>query len=262
MIESVLPAPLAENPLAASEAPRLDGCRILVTGAGDGLGRATALACARQGATVVLLGKTPAKLERVYDAIEAAGGPRPALVPMNLAGASLKDYQELAQTLQDAQSGLGGLDMLLHCAAHFTGFVPLSQLDAKTWVETLQVNLTAPFALTQALLPLLAASPCGRVIFCTDRHGLEAHAYDGVYGIAKAALTQMMSIWSAELPADRSLRMCGYVPGPMRTCLRHRGFPGELDRETPPPEERVPALLQLLDPQTQIVSGKLYRSRE
>lgn len=250
MTDAAIPAP-----------PRLDGQRILVTGAGDGLGRATALACARQGATVVLLGKTPAKLERVYDAIVATGGPRPALVPMNLGGASLKDYEELAQTLQDPQAGLGGLDMLLHCAAHFTGFVPLAQLDAKTWVETLQVNLTAPFALTQALFPLLEASPCGRVIFCTDRHGLDVHAYDGVYGISKAAVTHMMRIWASEVPAEHPLRICGYVPGAMRTRLRRFGFPGEMDRETPPPEDRVGALLQLLDPQAQIVSGELYSPR-
>lgn len=250
MTDAAMPAP-----------PQLGGRRILITGAGDGLGRATALACARQGATVVLLGKTPAKLERVYDAIEAAGGPKPALVPMNLAGASLKDYQELAQTLQDAQTGLGGLDMLLHCAAHFTGFIPLAQLDAKTWVETLQVNLTAPFALTQALLPVLQASPCGRVIFCADRHGLDLHAYDGAYGISKAALIQMMRIWAAEVPAEHPLRICGYVPGPMRTRLRRVGFPGAMDRETPPPEDQVDTLLQLLDPQAQIVNGELYSPR-
>src|SRR6056297_1026128 len=87
---------------------------ILVTGAGDGLGQAAAKAYAAHGATVVLLGRTIPKLEKTYDAIVAAGGPEPALYPLNLEGATPKDYEQLAETLNEQ---FGGLHGLLHSAA-------------------------------------------------------------------------------------------------------------------------------------------------
>jgi NAD(P)-dependent dehydrogenase (short-subunit alcohol dehydrogenase family) len=127
---------------------------ILITGAGDGLGKAAALAAARHGASVILLGRTVRKLEAVYDQIEAAGGPTPAIYPLNLAGANWGDYGELAATLDRE---FGRLDGLVHCAAHFKTFTRLEDLDPREWLETLQVNLTAAFSLTQQLLPLLRA---------------------------------------------------------------------------------------------------------
>lgn len=231
----------------------LAGRRILVTGAGDGLGRAAALACAAHGATVVLLGRTVSKLEAVYDAIEKAGGPTPAIYPLHLGGASWKDYADLADTIERE---LGGLDGLLHCAVHFKAFTPMADIDPKEWIESLQVNLTAPFALTRHLLPLLSAAADASVVFVADSHGREARAYDGIYGIGKAALEQMMRIWSAELDSRSSLRLNSFNPGPLRTALRLKGYPGESATEMPPPETAVPALLWLLGPDSRGVSGR------
>src|SRR5690554_4499784 len=77
----------------------LAGRVLLVTGAGDGIGRSAALAFAAHGATVVLLGRTVRKLEAVYDQIVAAGHPQPGIYPMNLEGAAVDDYATLARTL-------------------------------------------------------------------------------------------------------------------------------------------------------------------
>ncbi len=234
----------------------LQGRRILVTGAGDGLGRATALACARHGATVVLLGRTVKKLEAVYDAIETAGGPTPAIYPLNLAGASWKDYAELAETVERE---LGGLEGIVHCAAHFKNFGRLVDIDPKEWIESLQVNLSGPFALTRFLMPLLEGAADGAsVVFVSDRHGREAHAYDGIYGITKAATEQMMRIWAAELPEHSKVRLNSFDPGPLRTALRLKGFPGELDSESPPPESATPALLWLLGPDSRDARGRAF----
>lgn len=237
----------------APPADLLAGRRILVTGAGDGLGRAAALACAAHGASVILLGRTVRKLEAVYDEIERAGGPQPAIYPLHLGGASWKDYADLADTVERE---FGGLDALLHCAVHFKSFMPMTDIDPKDWIDSLQVNLTGAFSLTRHLLPLLSAAADASVVFVSDRHGREAHAYDGAYGISKAALEQMMRIWALELGHQPNLRLNSFDPGPLRTALRLKGYPGETLEQTPLPATAVPQLLWLLGPESRGVSGR------
>ena len=230
----------------------LRGRTILITGAGDGLGRAAALGCAQYGAAVILLGRTVKKLESTYDAIRAAGGVEPAIYPMNLAGANWNDYQELAATLEREMGALHGV---LHCAAHFKEFAPLQNVEPREWMESLQVNLTAPFALTRACVPLLEKSGEASIVFVTDDAGRQGKRHRGAYGIAKWALEALMQNWAAELPASSRLRMNSFHPGPLRTGLRARGYPGEGRDTAPLPESAVPALLWLLSADSNGVSG-------
>ena len=229
--------------------------RILVTGAGDGFGRATALAAAQHGAMVILLGRTVSKLEATYDDIVKAGGVEPAIYPLNLAGAAWADYFELASTIERE---FGGLDGLAHCAAHFKAWSPLRDVEPKEWLESLQVNLTAAFALTRHCLPLLAAANDASIVFCSDRHGREAHAFDGAYGIAKAGLEQMMKIWAQELRTQTNVRINSYAPGPMQTGLRLKGYPGEKIDQVPPPAAATPSLLWLLGGDSAGISGQAF----
>ena len=111
---------------------------VLVTGAGDGIGRAAALAYARHGATVILLGRTIAKLEKVYDEIEAAGGPQPAIFPLNLEGATLKDYHDMAETLDKE---FGRLDGILHNAGLLGRITPFEQYNPELWDQVMQINI-------------------------------------------------------------------------------------------------------------------------
>jgi NAD(P)-dependent dehydrogenase (short-subunit alcohol dehydrogenase family) len=231
----------------------LKGRNILISGAGDGLGKAAALACARHGATVILLGRTLSKLEASYDAIRGAGGAEPALYPMNLAGASWNDYIDLAATLERE---LGALHGLLHCAAHFKEFTLLQDLSPREWVESLQVNLTAPFALTRACLALLEKGRDASVVLVSDAAGRKPKPYQGAYGIAKYALEGLMQTWAAELPGESGIRINSFNPGPLRTGLRARGYSGESPAEVPSPETAVPALLWLLSADSRGVSGQ------
>ncbi|SEQ68226.1 NAD(P)-dependent dehydrogenase, short-chain alcohol dehydrogenase family [Solimonas aquatica] len=233
----------------------LRGRRILITGAGDGLGRATAIACAQHGATVVLLGRTVKKLEAVYDEIEKIGGPAPAIYPLHLGGASWTDYFELASTLERE---LGGLDGLLHCAAHFKNFSPLYDIEPKDWIEGLQVNLTAAFSLTRHCLPLLTQSADASIVFVSDRQGHEPRAFGGIYAISKAGVEHMAAIWAQELATHPRLRVNRYTPPPMRTAIRLKGYSGELPEQVPPPEQAVSPLLWLLGPDSQGHSGGAY----
>lgn len=222
----------------------LRGRNILVTGAGDGLGRAAALACASDGATVILLGRTVRKLEAVYDAIRAGGGSEPAIYPINLAGAGWNDYQELAAGIERQLDALHGI---VHCAAHFRDFRRLADVEPRDWMEALQVNLTAPFALTRTCLPLLEKSGDASVVFVGDSIASRSPAYAGSYGVSKLALDALVQVWAAEL-SGTAVRVSRYDPGPLRTSLRARGFPGEKADRNREPDAAASDLVELLAP--------------
>ena len=177
---------------------------ILVTGAGGGLGAALCKVLAAHGATVILLGRTVRRLNAVYDEIEAAGGPTPAIYPMDLRGATEHDYDELNATIERE---FGRLDGLVHCAALLGTLTPIELFDLQVWSTVLHVNLTAPMLITRSLLPSLKASGAASVVFCSDR---KTRAYWGAYGVAKSGLEGLSKILAHELddrgaglPADR-----------------------------------------------------------
>ena len=146
----------------------LQGKTIMVTGAGDGIGRAAALAYAGHGATVILLGRTGSKLERVYDEIEAAGLPRPALVELDLAAAPEENYVNLAAGLAGE---FGRLDGLLHNASILGERRPIESTGYQAWLEVMQVNVNAQFLLTRHQLPLLQAAPAASIVLTSSSVG-------------------------------------------------------------------------------------------
>lgn len=221
--------------------PSLDGRTVLITGAGDGLGAALAQACGAAGAEVILLGRTVRKLESVYDRIVEASGPEPAIYPLDLEGAAPNDYAELAERVRDQ---CGRLDALVHNAATVGDQTPLEFYRPLEWARVLQVNLNGPLLLTQACLSLLRESDRAHVVFVQDP---QRGAYWGAYGVSKAAATTMAEMLAAETEHEPTLQVHCFDPGPMRTGLRARAWPGALHDEAPPPEESaVPRLLALL----------------
>ncbi len=226
--------------MTPNQQPDLRGRVVLITGAGDGLGAALARAAAAAGAEVVLLGRTVAKLERVYDAIVEAGGREPAIVPLDLEGATPDDYADLASRIA---SQCGRLDALVHNAAELGPQTPLADHPALDWYRALQVNLTAPLLLTQACLPLLRSSGDSAIVFVDDAH---RGAYWGAYGVSKAGAGALADMLSDELEGGSGIRVHRHRPPPLRTAWRARAFPGELAEEATPPDEATDALLRLL----------------
>jgi NAD(P)-dependent dehydrogenase (short-subunit alcohol dehydrogenase family) len=226
---------------------------VLVTGAGQGLGRAAALEAARCGATVALLGRNQKKLESTYDAITGAGGAEPALIPMDLASAGNAEYESLAQLLR---KDLGRLDAVVHCAAHFVPLGPLAGQSLDQWNALLKVNLTAPFALTRACLPLLQAAPESSVVFVGETHGAQPLAYWGGFAVAKSALSTLASIWAQELERKGKPRVNVFIPGPIASPQRMQSHPGEQHARLRPAEEAARALLYLLDPASAVFTGR------
>lgn len=228
---------------------------ILVTGAGQGLGRALALACAAHGASVVLLGRRQEKLEATYDAITAAGHAEPALVPLDLARAASGEYESLAALLR---RDLGRLDGIAHCASHFVPLGPLANESLEQWLETLRVNLAAPFALTRACLPLLAAAPDSSVVFTGETHGAHPKAYWGGFAVSKSALSTLAAIWADELEHKGKPRMNVLVPGPIASPQRLRSHPAEDRSKLRSPESAAQAFLWLLGRDGRGASGRTF----
>lgn len=235
-----------------AEASLLQEYVIIVTGAAGGIGSEVAKAYARQGATVVLLDKQLPALEQVYDAIVADGSPQPALYPLDLKGASAQDYQKLAERITD---NFGRLDGLVHCAASLGQLAPAVHQDLKIWGETLHINLTAAFLLTQACLPLLQQTTSQSfIIFTTDSN--QNKAYWGAYGISKAGLENLCQQLSKELEAENKVRVCCLDPGQTRTALHARAYPAKDPKQLPEPAAAVPAYLYLASPHSEHLNGQ------
>ena len=232
---------LLDLPTAAAQP--LAGRVILLAGAHGGLGAAAAQACAAAGATLVLLGRKLPKLNRVYDAV-AQAGPEPLLYPLDLEGASPDDYLELAQRIL---SELGRLDGILQCAAEFRGLTPLEHIDPADFARAVHVNLTAPWWLLQACLPLLRQAEDAAVVVTVDDLQRVGQAYWGGYGVAQHGLRALLGMLSAEL-ANTAVRVAGLQPGPMRTGLRARAYAEDHDRRLADAAAYAGACVTLLSP--------------
>ena len=231
----------------------LRGRSILITGAGDGIGRAAALSFARHGATVLLLGRTLSKLEAVYDEIEQAGGAQPALLPLNLSSATLSDYTQMDNMIE---TEIGHLDGILHNAAILGPLTPLQMYDPDTFDDVMTVNLRAPFQLTQTLLPLLRQSKDASVLFTTSSVGRTARAFWGAYAVSKSGLESVSKIFSDELANVSSIRFNCINPGPTRTNMRAHAYPGENPYNLPTPDDIMPLYLYLMGPDSHGITGQ------
>lgn len=226
---------------------------VAITGAGDGIGRAVALACGTVGATVILMGRTTRKLEATYDELLALDAPEPAIYPVELSGATATDYAELGETIE---STFGRLDGLVHSAATLGAPSPIELYDPNQWQDVMQVNVNAAFLLTRALLPQLKAAPAGSIIFTTADLGRRPRAYWGAYAISKFALEGLTQLLADELDAVTTVRVNALNPGPVRTRLRANAYPGENPQSLPAPADVANAYLYLLGTDASGITGQ------
>ena len=215
---------------------------ILITGAGDGIGRAAALSYALHGATVVLHGRTINKLEVIYDEIEGLGAPQPAILPLQLSTATSHDYELLYDTL--AQQ-FGRLDGILHNAGILGERTELAHYPIEEWDDVMAVNLRAPFVLTQELLPLLQKSENASVVFASSGVGREARAKWGAYSVSKIAIEAVSQIFAKE-NVYPNIRFNCINPGATRTAMRAKAYPDEDPKTLLTPEQIMPAYLYLM----------------
>lgn len=220
----------------------LAGRVILVTGATGGLGGETARAAMRAGATVVITGRKVRALEKLYDQLVADGGSQPVIHPLDLESATPADYAALAEGIENE---LGRLDGIVHAAAHFNELTPIAMHKPDDWLRAMQVNVSAPFALTQACMPLLSRADDSAVVFVLDDPDLLSRAHWGGYGVSKAAVERMAAVLHAE-NLKGAMRVHALLPAPMRTALRRAAYYGENTLDRPLPTASAEALVYLL----------------
>lgn len=228
---------------------------ILVTGASDGIGKALALEAARLGAQVILHGRNTAKLERVYDEIEAIeGAARPSIAVLDLASANSESYTTLASSLEDE---FGHLDGLVHNAGILGERFAIEQYDAVLWQKVMHVNVTAPFALTQVLLPLLKKSDDPSIIFTSSGVGRTGKAFWGAYAVSKFATEGLSQVLAAE-HQHSTLKVNCINPGATRTNMRLAAYPAEDRDALKTPEEILAAYIYLLGADSKGVTGESF----
>lgn len=233
----------------------LKGRVILVTGAGRGIGAAAARTFAAHGATVLLLGKTEASLNALYDEIEAAGHPQPVVIPFNLETAQPHQFDELAAMVE---SEFGRLDGLLHNASILGPRTPIEQLSGENFMRVMQVNVNAMFMLTSTLLPLLKLSPDASVVFTSSSVGRKGRAYWGAYAVSKFATEGLMQVLADEVDGVAPVRANSVNPGATRTSMRAQAYPGEHPENNPEPAAIMPVYLYLMGPDSAGVNGQAF----
>jgi NAD(P)-dependent dehydrogenase (short-subunit alcohol dehydrogenase family) len=214
----------------------------LVTGASRGIGRAVALELARRGWRVVCVARAQKALEALDDAIKAEGKGEATLVPLDLGDFNAIDH--LAAALLER---FGKLDALAACAGVLGALTPAHQATPAAMQETININFLANQRLIRAMHPLLRASDAGRAVFLTSGVARDPRAYWGPYAASKAALDALVLCWAAELeitPIKANL----FNPGPTRTAMRAKAYPGEDPMALPAPEEVAPAIAGMLQP--------------
>jgi NAD(P)-dependent dehydrogenase (short-subunit alcohol dehydrogenase family) len=237
----------------------LAGQVILVTGAGDGIGRAAARTFATYGADVLLLGRTRAKLEAVSDWITANTATSPVIVPCDL---ELLDDTSAEALLEAVAEHYGRLDGILHNASLLGPKAPLSHYPSSAWQQVMRVNAFAPFLLTRTLLPALQMSPSASVVLTSSSVGRKARAYWGAYAVSKFATEGLMQVFADEFEHTGKIRFNSLNPGATRTAMRATAYPGENPLDVDQPERKMDIYVYLFEAASAGANGQQFDARD
>jgi len=235
----------------------LTGKNILVTGAGDGIGREAALIYAKLGATVILLGKTVNKLEAVYDQIIAQGSKEPAIIPLDLKGATKQNYSDMSVTIAEQ---FGQLDGLLLNASMLGELTPFTQIDEQIFNEVMKVNVSAQYLMAQALMPTLLLAKNASMVFTSSGVGTQGRAFWGPYSISKFATQGMMQVIADEYE-NTALRTNAINPGATKTNMRASAFPAEDKGLLATAADIMPLYVYLMSDDSIAVNGQTLKAQ-
>ena len=229
----------------------LSGKVILITGAGDGIGKTAAITYAGLGAEIILLGKTVKKLENVYDEIVNAGYKEPSIIPLDMKGATVQNYKDMAATIEQEY---GKLDGLLNNASMLNSLNPIEHIYEDAFDKVMKVNFKATFFLTQALLPVLKKSPAASIVFTSSGVGRKGRAFWGEYAFSKFATEGLMQTMADEF-GHTSIRTNCINPGATKTKMRAKAYPAEDTSKLKTTEQLMPSYVYLMSDTSKKVNG-------
>lgn len=227
---------------------------ILVTGASRGIGRSVAIAAAKEGAELLITGRTTGALEEVDDEINEAGG---SAVIIEMDQTDLEAIPSLASAIA---SRWGRLDGFVANAGQLGQLSPMPHQDTETWDRTLLVNLTSQFHMIKAFDPLLRASDAGRAVLVSSGAAVGVRPFWGAYAVSKAGLEAMGRAWAGE-SEQTNMKINMIDPGGTRTAMRAAAFPGEDPATLPTGDDIAPAFITLLSEECPY-HGALVKARD
>ncbi len=232
----------------------LEGRLILITGASRGIGRAAAIACAQQGAELIITGRTTSALEEVDDEITAVGG------AATIVELDQTDYAAMPRLASAISSRWGRLDGFVANAGQLGQMAPMAHIEPEIWERTMSVNLTSVWFQAKTFDPLLRAAPAARVVLVSSGAAVGARPFWGAYAVSKAGLESMARAWAAE-SEQTNMKINLLNPGGTATAMRASAFPGEDPRNLPSPADIAPAFVRLLS-ETCEGHGEKYSARQ
>lgn len=219
---------------------KFEGQLALVTGASRGIGAATALALAKEGAHVVITARSADDLEKIEEQIHQAGG-NATIAPLDLT-----DGDSIGRLATAISGRWDGLDILVLNAAMLGSLGPVPAIDGKEFNKVLTLNLIAQQALIAGFDPMLRKSENARLLAITSSVGRKPRAFWGAYGASKAALETLVLSYGEEMRNLGKIRTAIVDPGKTRTEMRASAYPGEDPASLKPPSAVADRLVEIL----------------
>src|ERR671917_1244914 len=231
----------------------LRGKVVMITGASQGLGRALALACAQEGANLVLNSRNADSLDPVAQEAEGAG------VEVLAIPGDVSRSTHVEMLVSAAVERFGRIDVLVNNAGLLGPRVPIEEYPEDEWQWVLDANLTAPFLLSKAVIPHMPKG--GSIINMTSGVSVEGRPEWGAYSVSKFGLEGLTQILAAELK-DRGIRVNSVDPGGMRTEMRAAAYPDEDPTTRITPEENTAVFIYLASDESRKVTGARFKAQE
>ena len=231
----------------------LEGKVVLITGASQGLGRALALACAKEGAKLAINARSEDSIRPVAGEAEEQGAEVLAVA------ADVARSADVARLVSETVERFGGIDVLVNNAGILGPRVAIEEYPEDEWRRVIDANLTGPFLVSKAAIPHMREG--GSIINLVSGVSVEGRAEWGAYSVSKFGLEGLNQILAAELE-ERGIRVNAVDPGGMRTDMRANAYPKEDPMTRITPEENVGVFLYLASDESRNVTGQRFKAQE
>ncbi len=225
----------------------------LVTGASQGLGRALALACAREGARVVINARSEESIRPVAEEVESAGAEVLALA------ADVSKSSDVERMVGAAVERFGEIDALVNNAGLLGPRVAIAEYPEEEWRRVIEANLTGPFLVAKAVIPHMPE--WGSIVNVVSGVSVEGRAEWGAYSVSKFGVEGLTQILASELEG-RGIRVNAVDPGGMRTGMRAAAYPEEDPMTRITPEENTDVFVYLASDDSRGVTGQRFKAQE